>query len=127
MWRSLGSFFCSKHYACLLFVWFFLVFIITFIHSSNDRLLLLGIRQRLDYLKYLGVDAVLLSAFYDSPFEHLGRDVRDFTAVGAKYGSIEDFELLVADLHRLGKHSIHSQLICGAMVHTCDSSLLWMI
>jgi len=64
--------------------------------------ILLGIRQRLDYLTYLGVDAVLLSAFYDSPFEHLGRDVRDFSAIGTKYGSIEDFELLIKDLHRLG-------------------------
>jgi len=71
----------------------------------------LGIRQRLDHLKYLGVDAVLLSAFYDSPFEHLGRDVRDFVAVDAKYGSIEDFEHLVTDLHRLGNF-VHLQLIC---------------
>ena len=71
-----------------------------------------GIRQRLDHLKYLGVDAVLLSSFYDSPFEHLGRDVRDFVAVGTKYGSIEDFELLVADLHRLG-NIFCSHLICS--------------
>jgi len=60
----------------------------------------------LDHLTYLGVDAVLLSAFYDSPFEHLGRDVRDFTAIGSKYGSIEDFEHLITELHRLGNHII---------------------
>jgi len=41
--------------------------------------------------------------------------MRDFSAVGAKYGSIEDFELLVADLHRLGK-SIHFQLVFVVMV-----------
>ena len=82
---------------------FFFSLACAIILSGKDGLLLLGIRQRLDYLKYLGIDAVLLSAFYDSPFEHLGRDVRDFTAVGVKYGSIGDFELLVADLHRLGK------------------------
>ena len=68
---------------------------------------LLGIRQRLDHLTFLGVDAVLLSAFYDSPFEHLGRDVRDFSAIGTKYGSIEDFELLVVELHRIGNGSIY--------------------
>lgn len=56
----------------------------------------------MDHLSYLGVDAVLLSAFYDSPFEQLGRDIRDFSAVGAKCGSINDFELLVTELHRLG-------------------------
>ena len=60
----------------------------------------------MDHLTYLGVDAVLLSAFYDSPFEHLGRDVRDFSTVGSKYGSIEDFELLVTELHRLGNSII---------------------
>jgi len=67
---------------------------------------LTGIRQRLDHLTYLGVDAVLLSAFYDSPFEHLGCDVRDFSAVGSKYGSIEDFEHLITELHQLGIHII---------------------
>ena len=69
-------------------------------------LILLGIRQRLDHLTYLGVDAVLLSAFYDSPFEHLGRDVRDFTTIGSKYGNIKDFVLLVTELHRLGNRII---------------------
>ena len=73
--------------------------------------ILVGIRQRLDYLSYLGIDAVLLSAFYDSPFEHLGRDIRDFMAVGTKYGSIEDFELLVTELHRRGK-TAQSQRVC---------------
>jgi len=65
----------------------------------------LGIRQRLDHLAYLGVDAVLLSGFYDSPFDHLGRDVRDFTVVGSKYGSMADFKLLVTELHRQGNNS----------------------
>ena len=64
--------------------------------------ILVGIRQRLDHLTYLGVDAVVLSAFYDSPFEHLGRDVRDFSTIGSKYGSFEDFQLLAAELHRIG-------------------------
>ena len=82
--------------------------------------ILLGIRQRLDHLTYLGVDAVVLGAFYDSPFEHLGRDVRDFNAVGSKYGSVEDFELLVTELHRLG-NSTHSQpiwAVCAACGHS---------
>ena len=86
--------------------------------------ILSGIRQRLDHLKYLGVDAVLLSSFYDSPFEHLGRDVRDFIAVGTKYGSMEDFELLVADLHRLG-NVFCSQLICKVVI--CFYLVLFLI
>jgi len=61
------------------------------------------------------VDAVLLSAFFDSPFEHLGRDIRDFTAIGSKYGSIENFELLVSELHQLG-NSIIPCLYCEYVI-----------
>ena len=85
--------------------------------------IVVGIRQRLDYLTYLGIDAVLLSAFYDSPFEHLGRGVRDFTAIGANYGNIEDFELLVTELHHRGntapprRHSLCA--LCVAAYNYC--------
>ena len=72
--------------------------------------MLSGVCQRLDHLSYLGVDAILLSSFYDSPFEHLGRDIRDFTTISSKYGSIEDFDLLVTELRRLG-----NRLCCSSV------------
>lgn len=64
----------------------------------------LGIRQRLDHLTYLGVDAVLLSSFFESPFENFGQDVADFKAVHFKYGTLADFEKLVQELHDRGIH-----------------------
>lgn len=61
-----------------------------------------GIRQRLDHISYLGVDAVMLSCFYDSPFEDFGRDVTDFKAIYYKYGTLTDFDKLVQELHDRG-------------------------
>lgn len=61
-----------------------------------------GIRQRLDHITYLGVDAVLLSCFFESPFGDFGQDVTDFKAVYSKYGSLADFDKLVQELHDRG-------------------------
>ena len=62
---------------------------------------LAGIVQRLDYLKWLGVDAVWLSPIYPSPMRDFGYDVADYTGVDARFGSLQDFDLLVARSHAL--------------------------
>ncbi|CAN5754689.1 alpha-amylase family glycosyl hydrolase [soil metagenome] len=58
-----------------------------------------GIRRRLDYLHWLGVDAIWLSPIYPSPMADFGYDVADYTAVDPLFGSLADFDALVADLH----------------------------
>ncbi|HZM75807.1 MAG TPA: glycoside hydrolase family 13 protein [Candidatus Limnocylindrales bacterium] len=63
---------------------------------------LAGIRSRLDYLASLGVDAIWLTPFYDSPFVDGGYDVADYRSVAEVFGRLEDFDALVADAHRLG-------------------------
>ena len=60
-----------------------------------------GIRQRLDYLAWLGVDAIWLSPFYRSPMADFGYDVADFCDVDPQFGSLDDFDRLLADAHRL--------------------------
>ena len=61
-----------------------------------------GIRRRLPYLQWLGVDAVWITPFFPSPgFDH-GYDVSDYTGVDAKHGTLRDFDRLVADAHELG-------------------------
>jgi alpha-glucosidase len=61
-----------------------------------------GIRQRLPYLTWLGVDAVWITPFYPSPgFDH-GYDVADYMDVDAQHGTLDDFDRLVADAHALG-------------------------
>jgi alpha-glucosidase len=61
-----------------------------------------GIVRRLDYLQWLGVDAVWISPFYPSPMEDFGYDVTDHRAVDRAYGSLVDFDRIVAEGHARG-------------------------
>ncbi len=63
---------------------------------------LIGIRHRLPYLKDLGIDALWLSPFYVSPMADGGYDVADPCDVDPIFGTIEDFDALLADAHALG-------------------------
>ena len=55
-----------------------------------------GIEQRLDYLERLGVDAIWLTPIYPSPQADFGYDISDFTAIDPIYGTLADFDHLVA-------------------------------
>jgi alpha-glucosidase len=59
-----------------------------------------GIVSRLGYLEWLGVDAVWISPFYPSPMVDFGYDVVDHTNVHPLFGTLEDFDHLVAEAHR---------------------------
>lgn len=61
-----------------------------------------GITARLDYLKGLGVDAVWLSPIYPSPMADFGYDVSDYTGVDPLFGTMEDFDALLAAAHARG-------------------------
>jgi len=63
---------------------------------------LLGIVQRLDYVKNLNVDAVWLSPIYPSPMHDFGYDVADYTAVHPMFGTLADFDRLLAETHSRG-------------------------
>ncbi len=58
-----------------------------------------GIRQRLPYLRELGVEGIWLTPFYPSPGADHGYDVSDYTDVDPLFGSIGDFDRLLADAH----------------------------
>jgi alpha-glucosidase len=55
-----------------------------------------GVEQRLDHLAWLGVDALWLSPIYPSPMHDFGYDVADYKDVDPVFGSLEDFDSLVA-------------------------------
>lgn len=63
---------------------------------------LAGILARLDYLAWLGVDAIWISPFYPSPLADGGYDVSDFVDVDARLGDLATFDRLVARAHALG-------------------------
>ncbi|HGE6932310.1 TPA: alpha,alpha-phosphotrehalase [Enterobacter cloacae] len=61
-----------------------------------------GVTQRLDYLKTLGIDAIWLTPFYISPQVDNGYDVANYTAIDPAYGTLDDFDELVARAHESG-------------------------
>ena len=61
-----------------------------------------GLRSRLDYLEWLGVDAVWLTPINPSPNEDWGYDVADFRGVHPDYGTLDDLDALVADARARG-------------------------
>jgi alpha-glucosidase len=63
---------------------------------------LAGIREHLDHLAWLGVDAVWLSPYYRSPMADFGYDVSDFCDVDPLFGTLDDFDALVEDAHQRG-------------------------
>lgn len=58
-----------------------------------------GIRSRLDHFSDLGVGAVWLNPIFDSPQKDNGYDVSNYTSIYEKYGTLEDFQLLLSELH----------------------------
>ena len=69
-----------------------------------------GITQHLDYVAALGVDAVWLSPFFTSPMRDFGYDVADYCAVDPVFGTLADFDALVARAHGLGLRVIIDQV-----------------
>ncbi|MCP4390289.1 MAG: alpha-amylase, partial [Gammaproteobacteria bacterium] len=63
---------------------------------------LVGIRQRLDYIQSLNVDAVWLSPIFPSPMHDFGYDVADYCGINPMFGSMDDFDALLADTRARG-------------------------
>jgi len=59
-----------------------------------------GIAQRLDYLESLGVDAIWIAPMYPSPQVDFGYDISDYQAVDPQYGTLADFDRLLAEANR---------------------------
>lgn len=61
-----------------------------------------GIRQHLDHLVWLGVDAVWLSPIFPSPMADHGYDVSDYCGVDPLFGTLDELDALVAEAHQRG-------------------------
>jgi alpha-glucosidase len=65
-----------------------------------------GLLGRMDHLQWLGVDAVWLTPIYPSPMLDLGYDISDFCAIDSLFGSMDDFDRLIEQLHARGMRLI---------------------
>jgi alpha-glucosidase len=70
--------------------------------SGNGIGDLSGIIQRLDHIQSLNVDAIWLSPIYPSPMHDFGYDVADYIDINPIFGTLDDFDRLLADVHQRG-------------------------
>ena len=61
-----------------------------------------GIKSKLSYLKDLGIDGVWLSPIYKSPNADFGYDISDYRDIDPQYGTLKDFDDLMAECNKLG-------------------------
>ncbi len=75
-----------------------------------------GLRDKLDYLQWLGVDCIWLLPFYPSPLKDDGYDIASFFGLNPTFGLMEDFQMTVDAIHRRGMRII-ADLVVN---HTSD-------
>ena len=89
----------------------------TFADSNGDGIGdFRGLSGRLDYLEQLGVSCLWLLPFYESPLRDDGYDISHYERIHPSYGTMEDFESFLADVHRRGMRVI-TELVIN---HTSD-------
>jgi alpha-glucosidase len=95
----------------------------SFADSNDDGIGdLPGITARLDYIASLGVDAIWLSPFFTSPMRDFGYDVADYCDVDPIFGTLADFDALIARAHALGLRVLIDQVYA----HTSDQHRWFM-
>jgi alpha-glucosidase len=75
-----------------------------------------GIRSRLDFLAWLGVDALWMSPIYPSPLADFGYDVSDYTAIDPVFGSFAEFDGLVEEAHARGLRVLMDVVPCHTSI-----------
>ena len=81
-----------------------------------------GITERLGYLQALGVDAIWISPMYPSPQVDFGYDISDYENVDPQYGTLKDFDRLVAEA---GKH--HIRVVLDMVLNHTSDKHKWFI
>lgn len=81
-----------------------------------------GIIEKLDYLERLGVTAIWMNPFFESPMVDNGYDVADYRAINPRYGTIEDFQQMVKDLNDRG-----IKFILDVVVNHSSNKHKWFI
>ncbi|NJK87052.1 MAG: glycosylase [Bacteroidales bacterium] len=91
---------------------FYQIYPQTYYDSNGDGIGdLKGITMKLDYVKSLGVDAIWLNPFFESPFMDAGYDVSDYYKVAPRYGTNEDARILFEEAHKRGMKVIFDYVV----------------
>jgi glycosidase len=91
---------------------FYQIYPQTFSDSDGDGIGdLQGIINKLDYVKSLGVDAIWLNPFFESPFRDAGYDVSDYYKVAPRYGTNDDARRLFEEAHKRGLRIIFDYVV----------------
>jgi alpha-glucosidase len=79
---------------------FYHIYPLSFMDSNKDGLGdIPGIIEKLDYLTWLGVDAIWISPLYPTPFKDNGYDIKDFSGIDPAFGTLDDFTNLLQQAH----------------------------
>ena len=79
-----------------------------------------GIISKLDYLKELGIDIIWLSPIYKSPFVDQGYDISDYYAIAEEFGTMEQFEELLAEAKKRDMY-----IIMDLVINHCSDQHEW--
>ena len=79
-----------------------------------------GIISKLDYLKALGVDIIWLSPIYKSPFVDQGYDIADYYAIAEEFGTMEEFDELLAEAKKRDMY-----IIMDLVINHCSDQHEW--
>lgn len=99
------------------------IYLKSFKDSNNDGIGdLNGIKEKLPYLKDLGITLIWICPFYKSPMDDNGYDVADFYDIDPSFGTLDDMKSLIKEAHKLGIKIIADFV----MNHTSDEHA-WFI
>lgn len=79
-----------------------------------------GIISKLDYLKKLGIDIIWISPIYKSPFVDQGYDIADYQQIDPIFGTMEDFDTLLEEVHKRDMY-----IIMDLVINHCSDRHRW--
>ncbi len=93
----------------------------SFLDTNGDGIGdLRGILSKLDYLKALGIDIIWLSPIYKSPFVDQGYDISDYYAIAEEFGTMEEFDELLAEAKKRDMY-----IIMDLVINHCSDKHEW--
>lgn len=93
----------------------------SFLDTNGDGIGdLRGIISKLDYLKKLGIDIIWLSPIYKSPFVDQGYDISDYYAIAEEFGTMEEFDELLAEAKKRDMY-----IIMDLVINHCSNQHEW--